>query len=481
MNLKNSTIEEIQRGLGKKEFSAFELTKFYLDAIAEHDTDIGAYLFVDEYGALEQAKNADVRIAKEERLPPLTGVPMGIKDNILINGKPATAGSKILESYRAPYNATVVERLTSNGAVFLGKTNLDEFAMGTSTEHSAFHITKNPHDTTRVPGGSSGGSAAAVAANLAVAALGSDTGGSIRQPASFCGVVGLKPTYGAVSRFGLIALGSSLDQIGPLTKTVRDSRIIFDAIKGADPHDATSRQASTEPTKTHSLDKIKAMKIGLPEEYFDDGLAPEVRSAIEKSIADLKSVGISFKKMSLPNTKYAISAYYIIMPAEASTNLARYDNIRYTKRVQNDNDILSTYIKNRTSGFGEEARRRIMLGNFVLSAGHYDAYYKKAQDVRRLIRREFDSAFRDVDAILTPVTPTTAFKIGEKIEDPLEMYLADIFTVSANLSGLPGLSVPVRNSTNELPVNFQLIGNEFREDIILSIGEIYEQLHGIAE
>ncbi|MBI1960802.1 MAG: Asp-tRNA(Asn)/Glu-tRNA(Gln) amidotransferase subunit GatA [Candidatus Liptonbacteria bacterium] len=484
MSLEHLTIADIRACLAKKEFSAFELAERHLDAIRARDADIGAYLSVDERGALEQAKDADIAIAKGEALPPLAGVPLAIKDNILIKGGPATAGSKILADYRAPYDATVMEKLRRMKAVFLGKTNLDEFAMGASTEHSAFKVTKNPRDLSRVPGGSSGGSAAAVAADLAAAALGSDTGGSIRQPAAFCGVVGLKPTYGSVSRSGLIALASSLDQIGPITKTVADARILFDAIKGPDANDQTSESASADPTKTLSFKEVKGLTIGIPKEYFGEGIDPAVRAAVEAYKTDLGSMGISFKEISLPHTPYAISAYYIILPAEASTNLARYDNIRYAAKRPAGADLLETYIRNRTEGFGDEVKRRILLGNFVLSAGHYDAYYKKAQAVRERIRRDLTEAFKTVDVILTPVAPTNAFKIGEKTDDPLAMYLADIFTVSVNLAGLPAISVPVRTvkgplpaGRQGLPTNVQLIGNAFREDILLSLGETYERLH----
>jgi aspartyl-tRNA(Asn)/glutamyl-tRNA(Gln) amidotransferase subunit A len=478
MILEDFTIETARAGIAEKQFSAFELASAYLDHIAERDLKIEAYLSVDREDTLKQASEIDVRLAKGEELSAVAGIPFAIKDNILIEGKPATAGSRILESYRAPYTATAAKKLLVAGGVILGKTNLDEFAMGTSTEHSAFKITKNPRDLERVPGGSSGGSAAAVAANLAVAALGSDTGGSIRQPAAFCGVVGLKPTYGAVSRYGLIALASSLDQIGPLTKTVRDTRLVFNAIRGRDPRDATSMDAPHARTSL-SFKEVSQLTLGLPKEYFGEGIAPEVLEAVEKSIADLKGIGVTCKEISLPYTEHAISAYYIIMPAEAATNLARYDGIRYARPDTKLRGLLETYVANRTEGLGEEPKRRVMLGNFVLSAGHYDAYYKKAQAVRQELRREFADAFASVDAILTPVAPTPAFRIGEKIEDPLAMYLSDVFTVATNLAGLPGLSVPVRGRDGLLPVNFQLIGPAFEEERLLSIGETYERLHGI--
>jgi len=523
MELNNLTIRKFHEGLLNKEFSAFEITKKFLDYIKEKDQKIGAYLYLMEDLALSQANQIDIKIASQnfKISDYLFGVPLAIKDNILIEGEPTTAGSKILENYRAAYDATVIKKLKEAGAIFLGKTNLDEFAMGSSTENSAFKITKNPCDLERVPGGSSGGSAAAVAAGMAVAALGSDTGGSIRQPASFCGVVGLKPTYGAVSRYGLIAMASSLDQIGPITKTVEDARILFENIKGRDELDATSINLQST-TNNLPLENIRKLKIGLPKEYFlnadlrglsadlhgldadlhrNSGLDKEVEKAMEETIKLLKSLKIEFKEISLPHTKYALSCYYIIMPAEASANLARYDGIRYariprgsqTKRGsladQRKPALGEIYFTQRGEGFGPEVKRRIILGTFVLSAGYYDAYYTKAQKVRRLIKDDFDKAFEEVDVILTPVAPTPAFKIGEKIDDPLSMYLSDIFTIPVNLAGLPALAMPTNNqqlTTNNsckssvvgcrLPIGFQLIGKPFHEDDILAIGEYYEKI-----
>lgn len=507
--LKNLTIKKFHDGLKKKEFSAFEITKEIFDCIADKDKKIDAYLSLDKDGALKQAGEVDVALAKGEKISELAAAPLAIKDNILIKGLLATAASKILENYTAAYDATVIKKLKENKSVFLGKANLDEFAHGSSTENSAFKTTKNPYDLKRVPGGSSGGSAAAVAANMAVAALGTDTGGSIRLPASFCGVVGLKPTYGAVSRFGAIAMASSLDQIGPITKTVEDAAILFNAIKGEDKLDATSVGIEYgDELLNPKLEKVKKLKVGLPKEYFGGGLDDYTQKEINKAIDKIKSLGLEIKEISLPNTKYALSVYYIIMPAEVSSNLSRYDGIRYARitgdkrpRIIEQSSLRGTqatsdklwdiYFKQKSEGFGPEARRRIMLGTHVLSSGYYDAYYAKAQKVRRLIKEDFDKAFNEVDVILTPVSPTPAFKIGEKTDDPLKMYLSDIFTITLNLAGLPGVSIPVRRygepqinaDSNmeqrgkiELPVGFQLIGKPFREEDILGLGQYYEKL-----
>ncbi len=505
MDLQNLTIKKFHEGLMEKEFSAVEVAEYYFKNIAEQDKKIGAYLSLFKKNSLEQAKKVDEEIAYGKNPDVLTGVPIAIKDNILIEGEKATAASKILENYTASYDAGVIKKLKNSNAVFLGKTNMDEFAMGSSTENSAFQLTHNPCDLERAPGGSSGGSAAAVAADLALAALGSDTGGSIRQPAAFCGVVGLKPTYGAVSRSGLIAMASSLDQIGPITKTVEDARILFDAIKGKDELDSTSVNYETIAPQ-HNLSEIKKSVIGIPKEYFVGGLSDEVKKGMEEAITKLKDLGFKFKEISLPHTKYALSCYYIIMPAEVSTNLARFDGMRYARVMSMEYGVWSlrdVYFKNRGVGFGKEARRRILLGTSVLSAGYYDAYYAKAQKVRRLIAEDFEKAFSSsgdgVDVIFAPTTPTTAFKIGEKTADPLQMYLSDIFTIPANLAGLPAISIPVskQQATNdkrqmtsdseplrygsskrqkELPVGFQLIGKHWHENVILGMGEIYENL-----
>lgn len=483
MHLHDLTIKKFHDGLEKKEFSALDVAEGFFKYIEEKDQGIGAYLSLAKDEALKQAEKVDVAIAKNEPIDTLAGAPLAIKDNILITGQPATAASKILENYKASYDATVIEKLKSAGAVFLGKTNLDEFAMGSSTENSGFKITRNPRDLERVPGGSSGGSAAAVAANMAVAALGSDTGGSIRQPASFCGTVGLKPTYGAVSRHGLIAMASSLDQIGPITKTVEDAAILFKAIAGQDKFDSTSSNPSAEKYGEEilnpKLEDIKKMTIGLPSEYFVGGVEPEVIKYVEEAINALKSLGVKFKEISLPHTKYALSCYYIIMPAEVSSNLARFDGIRYGEVSavgRKVGSLAELYKKNRSHGFGAETKRRIILGTFVLSSGYYDAYYAKAQKVRRLIKNDFENAFKEVDVILTPVAPTPAFKIGEKTSDPLSMYLSDIFTIPVNLAGLPAISIPV-NAKAGLPVGFQLIGRHWRETDILGVGQYYERLH----
>ena len=484
LSLRNLTIKRFHEGLLNKEFSAFEITKEHFDYIEEHDKKIGAYLSLHKDEALAQANEVDRAVAGGDEVSPLAGVPLAIKDNILIEGFPATAASKILENYTAAYDATVIQKLKAAKAVFLGKTNMDEFACGSSTENSAFKITKNPHDLERVPGGSSGGSAAAVAGHMAVAALGSDTGGSIREPASFCGVVGLKPTYGAVSRYGLMAMASSLDQIGPITKTVEDAALLFNVIRGKDDFDATSARPRGragilhDPGVVQEFDSIKKLKVGVPREFFGKGLSPEVHEALERARKDLESLGLEFKEIGLPHAKYALSTYYIVMPAEVSSNLARFDGIRYTRiknkesRIKKLSDI---YFETRGKGFGPEVRRRILLGTFVLSSGYYDSYYAKAQKVRQLIKQDFDKAFEEVDVIFAPVAPTPAFKIGEKTDDPLQMYLSDIFTIPVNLAGLPAISIPIKQ-TKSLPIGFQLIGRHFREADILGLGQYYEQI-----
>ncbi len=482
--LKNLTIKSFHEGLVAKKFSALEATQAFFEHIKESDKSIGAYLSLNEENAIKESEKVDLALAKGEDLGPLAGVPMAIKDNILIKNLPATAGSRSLEGYLASYDAGVITKLKKERAIFLGKTNLDEFAMGSSTENSGFHLTRNPHDPERVPGGSSGGSVAAVASDQAVAALGSDTGGSIRQPAGFCGVVGLKTTYGSVSRSGLIAMASSLDQIGPITKTVEDAAVLFKAIAGGDQMDSTNAGFGYGDELTSlNLNEVRSLKIGVPDEYFADGLEEGVKVALQKTIDDLKSLRITFKKISLPHTKYALSVYYVIMPAEVSSNLARFDGIRYS-RIKNSDEGVSNvkdiYFKHRGDGFGAETKRRIILGTFVLSSGYYDAYYEKAQRVRSLIKNDFDEAFGEVDVILTPVSPTRAFKIGERVSDPLSMYLSDILTIPANLAGLPAISIPVRTrepySRDNLPIGFQLIGKHFREADILGLGQIYEKM-----
>jgi aspartyl-tRNA(Asn)/glutamyl-tRNA(Gln) amidotransferase subunit A len=461
--IENLTIENFLEKLKNKEFSAKEFFEKLFEKIEKEDKEIGAFLSLNKEGALKEAEKIDELISKKEKLPPLAGIPCAIKDNILVEGLKCTAGSKILENYVAPFDATVIKKLKEAGAIIVGKTNLDEFAMGSSTEYSAFKITRNPHDLEKVPGGSSGGSAAAVAKNFCLFSLGSDTGGSIRQPAGFCKVVGLKPTYGAVSRFGLIAFASSLDQIGPMTKNVRDCEIVFEIIKGKDIFDSTSVEIERK------FEEKKEIKVGIPKEYLVEGIELEVKSAFEKAVKKFQEKGVKFEEISLPHTEYALPCYYIIACAEASSNLARYDGLRYGNFCEGK-DIFDTYSKTRAL-FGKEVKRRIILGTFVLSAGYYEAFYLKAQKVRRKIKEDFEKAFERVDLIFTPVSPTLPFKIGEKITDPLKMYLSDVFTVSVNLAGLPAISIPIEN----LPVGLQIIGPPFSEPKIFQVAKLYER------
>ena len=476
------TISEIHQGLKERKFSAQEITQAYLERIRSQDKEIGAFLIVSEELALNQAKEVDKMIAQNQELSISTGIPAAIKDNILVEGLKCTAGSKILENYLSPYSATCVEKLREQKVIILGKTNLDEFAMGSSTEHSAFKKTRNPNDLTRVPGGSSGGSAAAVKAGECCFALGSDTGGSIRQPACFCGVVGLKPTYGAVSRYGLIAFASSLDQIGPITKNVEDCEIVFNVIKGKDIYDSTSVELEPRPQSSGSKFQISKIRIGIPKEYFTEGIEPEVRKVIEEAIKKIEKEGAKIEEISLPHTKYALACYYIVATSEASANLARYDGIKYGKsEIRNQksevHNLMDVYLKTRGEGFGQEVKRRIMLGTYALSAGYYEAYYLRAQKVRTLIKQDFEKNFEKVDFILTPVSPFLPFKIGEKIDDPLKMYLSDIFTVSSNLAGLPALSLPC-GKVGELPVGVQIIGKPFSEPAIFQLGKFLEKIFG---
>ncbi len=471
MELTELTITKTHEGLKKKEFSAVELTKAHLERIKKTDKDIHAFLTLTPDLAISQAKEVDEKIKKGEKTDILAGVPCAIKDNILVEDVRCAAASKILENYTAPYDATVVKRLKEREAVILGKTNLDEFAMGSSGENSGFYPTKNPIDLTRVPGGSSSGSAAAVAADMAVFALGSDTFGSIRYPASFCGIVGLKPTYGAVSRYGLIAMASSLDQIGPLTKTVEDAKIVFEAISGKDEMDSTSVKT---PEFTDWKLEIKNLKIGIPKEYFIKGIDAEVEKIIKNAIKKYKEMGAKIEEVSLPHTEFAIATYYIITPSEISANLARYDGVRYGYSDRQGKDLMEVYLNSRGKGFGDEVRRRIILGTYALSTGYYEAYYLRAQKVRTKIRQDFEKVFQKVDVLMTPVSPFPAFKLGEKIDDPLLMYLCDVFTGPVSLAGLPGLSLPVGKVGN-LPVGLQIIGKPFEEEKILEIGEIFER------
>ncbi len=467
MDLTELTIKQAHEGLKKGDFTSVDLTKAYLEKIKK--SDLNSFLSVTEELASEQADQADKKIATGN-FGMLTGIPCAIKDAIMVEGQKCTAASKILENYVAPYDATVIKKLREQGAVILGKTNLDEFAMGGSGENSAFGPTKNPKDKTRVAGGSSSGSAASVAANEACFSLGSDTGGSIRLPSSFCGVVGLKPTYGAVSRYGLIAFGSSLDQIGPIAKNVEDCKIIFQAICGKDKMDATSADYKFEDSEI----KLKGLKIGVPKEYFVKGIDKEVEKIIKSAIKKAEDAGAKIIEISLPSVEFALACYYIIAPSEASANLARFDGIKYglSERAEN---LLDVYLKSKGHGFGEEVKRRIMIGTYALSSGYYDAYYKKAQQVRQLIKQDFAKAFEKVDLIFCPVSPVPAIKIGERTDDPLSMYLMDIYTVSVNLAGLPAISMPAGKIGN-LPVGLQIIGNHFQENKILNIASEMEKM-----
>lgn len=475
MNLTGLTIDSARSAVAGRKTSATALAESFFAKIASDDPKIGAYLMLSKERALAKAANIDRLAEKGEPLPPLAGVPVGIKDVLVTKGVRTTAGSKILGNYVPPYDCTAVARLEAAGAVVLGKLNCDEFAMGSSNENSAFHPVHNPRDLTRVPGGSSGGSAAAVAADMAVATLGTDTGGSIRQPASFCGVVGLKPTYGRVSRYGLIAFASSLDHIGPLTKTVQDTAIMLRTIAGRDPMDSTSADVPV-PDYAAEIDRpIQGLKVGIAKEYFGEGLESETRSAVEAAIQKLASLGCEIVDVSLPHTKYAIPAYYLVATAEASSNLARFDGVRYGFRVKGAGSLSEMYRGSREQGFGSEVKRRIMLGTYALSAGYYDAYYLKAQRVRTLLTRDFEEAFTKVDAIVGPTSPTPAFKLGEKVDDPLAMYLADIYTVTANLAGIPGISIPVGANKDGLPIGMQIFGKHFAESMILRVANAYEK------
>ena len=462
--------EEIAAGRTK----ATDLADQYYTRIAEINPHLNVYLSLTKERALEQAAHVDAAAAKGDPLGPLAGIPVGIKDVLVVHGAPATAGSKILKGYQPPYDATAVRRLEAAGAVLLGKLNCDEFAMGSSNENSAYGPVRNPVDTERVPGGSSGGSAAAVAANLAVATLGTDTGGSIRQPASFCGVVGVLPTYGRVSRYGLIAFASSLDRIGPFAGNVRDAATLLGVIAGHDPCDATSSPAPVPDYAVESDKPAEGLRIGVPAEYFGEGLDPEVRAAIQKGIDDLKAAGCTIKPISLPHTRYAIPTYYLVATAEASANLARFDGVRYGHRSKASDTLSAMYRHSRDEGFGAEVKRRILLGTYALSAGYYDAYYLKAQQVRRLLAEEFIKAFADVDAIVTPTAPMPAFKLGEKTGDPLAMYLADIYTVTASLAGICGVNVPCGATKAGLPVGMQVLAAHLNEGTAFRVARAVE-------
>ena len=475
MDLNLLTIDAARSAVQKRTTTSMALVESFYARIQKEDAQIGAYLTLSKERALAQADRIDRMAAEGKPLPPLAGVPVGIKDVMCTRGLRTTAGSKMLANFVPPYDCTAVARLEASGAVVLGKTNCDEFAMGSSNENSAFHPVHNPRDTSRVPGGSSGGSAAAVAADMAVAALGSDTGGSIRQPASFCGVVGVMPTYGRVSRYGLIAFASSLDHIGPLAKNVKDAATVLHAIAGRDPMDPTSADVPV-PDYVAGLERgVRGLKVGVAREYFGEGLDREVKNAVESAIQKLAALGCEIVGVSLPHSEYAIPTYYIVATAEASSNLARFDGVRYGYRAQPARTLSEMYRRTRDQGFGAEVKRRIMLGTYALSAGYYDAYYLKAQKVRTLLTRDFEEAFQKVDVIVTPTSPTAAFKLGEKVDDPLAMYLADIYTVTADLAGIPGMSIPCGETREKLPIGLQILARHFDESTMLRVAYAYEQ------
>ncbi|PSB13516.1 Asp-tRNA(Asn)/Glu-tRNA(Gln) amidotransferase GatCAB subunit A [filamentous cyanobacterium CCP2] len=473
-----ASIRELHHQLVKKECSAVELTQDYLKRVETLEPKLHSFLCVTADRALEQAKQVDAKLAAGEEVGPLAGIPIGIKDNLCTQGIPTTCASKILQNFVPPYESTVTAKLAAAGAVMVGKTNMDEFAMGSSTESSAFQLTANPWDVERVPGGSSGGSAAAVAAGECVVALGSDTGGSIRQPASFCGVVGMKPTYGLVSRYGLVAFASSLDQIGPFGRSVEDIAVLLETIAGHDPKDSTSLKVNipnyASLLKPNLLKKQK-LRIGIIKETFGEGLDPVVGQAVMAAVDELKKLGAKVKEISCPKFRYGLPTYYIIAPSEASANLARYDGVKYGFRTEEAESLMDMYTKTRAQGFGAEVKRRIMIGTYTLSAGYYDAYYLKAQKVRTLIKQDFERAFSEVDVLVCPTSPITAFKAGEKTNDPLSMYLTDLMTIPVNLAGLPALSLPCGFDDQGLPIGLQMIGNVLQEDVLLQAAYAYEQ------
>ncbi|MDD4066646.1 MAG: Asp-tRNA(Asn)/Glu-tRNA(Gln) amidotransferase subunit GatA [Clostridia bacterium] len=475
MDITSLTIHELKDMLLKKEITSYELTKAYIDRIKKLDPKINAYITVCEESALAKAKEIDDKIDKGEKLGALAGIPIGIKDNICIKDIKTTCASKMLENFVAPYSATVIEKLNAEDAIIIGKLNMDEFAMGGSTERSAFFITKNPWDFTKVPGGSSGGSAAAVSADLATAALGSDTGGSIRQPASFCSLVGLKTTYGLVSRYGLVAFASSLDQIGPLTKDVTDCALVLNCLTGKDDKDTTSANIEKIDYTQYLKADIKGLKIGMPKEYMGEGLQTDVKNAVLEAKKVFESLGAIVEECTIPVTQYLLPTYYILACAEASSNLGRFDGIRYGYRTPNYETLKELYTKSRSEGFGPEVKRRILLGTYVLSSGYYDAYYKQAQKVRTIAINQFKELFEKYDVLLTPTSPITAFEIGSKTDDPVAMYLADICTVSINIAGVPAISIPCGFDSNKLPIGMQLIGNHFDEKTLIQFAYTYEQ------
>ena len=475
MNITDLTVHELMEKLEKKELTSEEITKAYIDRINEKEKDVDAFVTLTTDDALKQAKEIDEKRKNGEDVSKLAGIPIGIKDNMCTKGVKTTCSSKMLENFISPYDATVIEKINEIQMPSLGKLNMDEFAMGGSTEYSYFKKTKNPWNLNKVPGGSSGGSAAAVAAKMVPWALGSDTGGSIRQPASLCGVVGLKPTYGLVSRFGLVAFASSLDQIGPITKDVKDAAMLLNVIAGHDERDTTSAIVEKKDYVKALKNDVKGLKIGVPKEYFGEGINEEVKQTLEEAIKKYEELGATVEECSINVADYALATYYIIACAEASSNLGRFDGIRYGYRTKNYENLKDIYRNSRSEGFGAEVKRRIILGTYVLSSGYYDAYYKKAQQVRTLVKQEFAKAFEKYDVLLTPTSPTVAFNIGEKSENPLEMYLSDICTVSVNIAGLPGISIPVGVDKSGMPIGMQLIGNHFEEETILNAAYTYEQ------
>ena len=478
MELPFLSIGEASRLIKKGEISPLELTESVLERITGLDRELNTYITVMEEQAIKAAKSAEKEIASSGYRGPLHGIPIGLKDIFVMKGVPVTCGSKMLENFLPPYDATVTKKILESGAIVVGKNNMDEFAMGSSTETSYFGPTKNPWDTGRVPGGSSGGSAAATAASLCLGSIGTDTGGSIRQPAAFCGVVGMKPTYGRVSRFGMIAFASSLDQAGPITKTVEDAAIILNTISGHDHMDSTCINSPVPDYTAGFTDDLKGIKVGVPKEYFIDGMDKEVEEVARKAISQVEDLGGETVEISLPHTEYAVVTYYIIAPSEASSNLARYDGVKYGYRTPNAESLRNMYFKTRAEGFGSEVKRRIMLGTYALSAGYYDAYYLKAQRVRTLIKKDFDDAFGKVDVIMAPTAPEIAFRIGEKTGDPIKMYLSDVLTIPCNIAGLPGISLPCGFSSEGLPIGIQVLGRPFDEATVLRVAHAYEQHAG---
>ena len=475
MDITELTVHELQEKIKNKELTVTEITKAYVDRIKDKEPEVQAFITELTEEGMKQAEEIQSKIDKGEKVGKLAGIPIGIKDIICTKGVKTTCASKMLENFVAPYDATVMNKINAEEMIDLGKLNMDEFAMGGSTEYSYFKKTRNPWDLSRVPGGSSGGSAAAVAANMVPWALGTDTGGSIRQPASFCGVVGLKPTYGLVSRYGVVAFASSLDQIGPITKDVRDSAMLLNLIAGHDERDTTSENMPKKDYTKALKNDVKGLKIGIPKQYYGEGINPEVKAKLEEAIETYKKLGAEVEEFSLDIADYALATYYIIACAEASSNLGRFDGIRYGYRTENYENLKDIYKNSRSEGFGPEVKRRIILGTYVLSSGYYDAYYKKAQQVRTLVKKEFDEAFKKYDVLLTPASPTVAFGIGTKSNNPLEMYLADICTVPVNIAGLPGISLPCGVDKNGMPIGMQLIGNRFEEEKILNAAYTFEQ------